>query len=419
MTSLALANALREQSKTLVELYEIKEQHDLILRMIGQIELTIDHDGNVLRIGQSWEAVTGQTCQDALFQGWLLVVHPEDIDRVQRDWIEAITTNSSLDLLSRLKGADDTYRWYRLRMVINPPQLMTAPYWYGTFDDVDDRQKAAVRFEQTQSALIHMSRLSAMGTMASTIAHELNQPLSSITNYTRAARRMLEAGRSYAEVSEALDGADKAGVRAGEIVRRVRELVVSGQVDKRSEDLSQVVHEACSLVFINSKVLGVTYEIKADPALKQVMIDRVQIEQVIINILRNSIEAVTTRDERHIKLDLEEFDENSCQLAICDSGPGISQKIADRLFEIVQHFEDNRHRDRAIDLPNDHRGAWRQDLAPAAGSGNLDRLYCVVLARELELLAISCISRTRAVALTDDEAGSLKHLSTISLIYVE
>ncbi len=331
--SAALARALNEQNKTLRELYELRDQHDQIMRMLGQIEVSVDHDGNILRVGRHWEAVTGQSCQEALFQGWLLVVHPDDIAQVQQDWRQAIATVSPLDVVFRLKCGENSYRWYRLRIAISPPHLKATMFWHGTFDDVDERHKAAVRFEQTQSALIHMSRLSAMGTMASTIAHELNQPLSSITNYTRAARRMLEAGRSDLDVSEALNGADKAGVRAGEIVRRVRELVVSGQVEKRSEQLSQVVQEACSLVFIDSRVLGVTYEIKTEPKLKRVMIDRVQIEQVIINILRNSIEALAGHHKRHIALHLKGFDENSCQLAICDSGPGISQQIADRLFD--------------------------------------------------------------------------------------
>lgn len=193
--------------------------------------------------------------------------------------------------------------------------------------------EASSRVQQLQAELIHVSRVSAMGTMASTLAHELNQPLTAIVNYVRGSRRMLAGVREISHVRDALDEADRSAVRAGEIVRRVRGMVAKGNDDRRIEDLSTLVREACDIAMIDARSAGISYKLELDPRSTDVLVDRIQIQQVLINLLRNSVEALAQTPVRRIVVATSRPSNGLSKVSVRDTGSGISTTVASRLFE--------------------------------------------------------------------------------------
>jgi two-component system sensor kinase FixL len=159
----------------------------------------------------------------------------------------------------------------------------------GFIRDLTEQQRTAARLEELRSELVHVARVGAMGTMASTLAHELNQPIAAVVSYVEGARNLV--GEEDPLVSEALTRASAEAMRAGDIVRRLRNFVARGEVESRFESLSAVVNEALALVGASVREKGASITVALDPAFDTVLIDRVQIEQVLINLVKNAHEA--------------------------------------------------------------------------------------------------------------------------------
>jgi len=205
----------------------------------------------------------------------------------------------------------------------------------GFIRDLTDQQHAELRVQELQSELIHVSRVSAMGTMASTLAHELNQPLTAIANYMEAARDLLEnPDKDSAEiVHEAVDEAAKQALRAGLIVRRLRDFVARGEVEKKVEDLSTMIDEASRLALTGANERGIRAFFDLDPDVAAVVVDRVQIQQVLVNLLRNAFEVLSGYAERDIRVSTARDANSMVRVSVADTGPGIDAALAPRLFE--------------------------------------------------------------------------------------
>ncbi|TPG41023.1 PAS domain S-box protein [Sphingomonas koreensis] len=205
----------------------------------------------------------------------------------------------------------------------------------GFVRDLTEQQRAELRLKQLQSELIHVSRLSAMGTMASTLAHELNQPLTAIANYLEAGRDLLDTpgARSHNLLREAMAEAAAESLRAGALVRRLREFVTRGEIDKRAEDLSVMIDEAGRLALLGARERGIRTFFCLDPACSRAMVDRVQIQQVVVNLLRNAMESLDTAPQRDIFVSTMREGADLVRVSITDTGPGLSDRMVDRLFQ--------------------------------------------------------------------------------------
>ncbi|OZA56939.1 MAG: PAS domain-containing sensor histidine kinase, partial [Sphingomonadales bacterium 39-62-4] len=205
----------------------------------------------------------------------------------------------------------------------------------GFIRDLTARERDESRLKELQSELIHVSRLSAMGTMASTLAHELNQPLTAVANYLEACRDLLIDGsdNSIEIVREAMEEAAKEALRAGNIVRRLRDFVAHGETEKHIEDLQQLIENASALALVGSRERGVRAILKLDPAATPVLVDGVQIQQVLINLIRNAIEAMAGSAVRDLVVSTEMMSGGVILVSIADTGPGIAPGILPQLFE--------------------------------------------------------------------------------------
>ena len=224
---------------------------------------------------------------------------------------------------------------FPLELAVGEVQAPGGPIFAGFVRDVSARQEAEERLRELQAELVHVARLSAMGEMASALAHELNQPLTAIINYAQAARRALgsvEDARQSA-LASLLDKASQQASRAGQIIHRLRQFIAKGETERALEDLNAVVEEAGALALIGTagKRIAVRRRFAAD--LPPVLIDRVQIHQVITNLLRNSIDALAEVERREIVLSTRRAEPDAVEIAVADSGPGLDPEVAARLFQ--------------------------------------------------------------------------------------
>lgn len=206
----------------------------------------------------------------------------------------------------------------------------------GFIRDLTAQQRAEHKLQELQTELIHVSRLSAMGTMASTLAHEINQPLTAIANYLEASTALLERVEGDADtrdmLREAVTESAKEALRAGTIVRRLREFVSRGDVETRVEELPKLVEEASRLGLIGARERGVTASFELDPAASAVLADRIQIQQVLVNLIRNAVEAMAEVPVREIRIATAPDVRNMVRISVADTGPGLAPEVAAHLF---------------------------------------------------------------------------------------
>lgn len=205
----------------------------------------------------------------------------------------------------------------------------------GFIRDLTARRDAERRLKDLQSELIHVSRVSAMGTMASTLAHEINQPLTAIANYLEATRAMIPVGGEglLGEIGEALDLAAAQALRAGGIVRRLRAFVDGGDVGFRVERLDLLVEEATSLGLLGAHEAGIQVTLTIAAGLDRVMVDRIQIQQVLVNLIRNAIQAMAGVTVKELTIATAPDRAGWVKVTVSDTGPGIDPEVRDRLFQ--------------------------------------------------------------------------------------
>lgn len=204
----------------------------------------------------------------------------------------------------------------------------------GFIRDLTEQHRTQSKVEALQAELIHVARVSGMGAMASTLAHELNQPITAVANYVEAVRDLLANPDpdDTPMIREALGDAASEAMRAGHIVRRLRDFVARGEVEKTVENLAGLVEESIALGLIGARQSGVEAKVDLDPTCTGVLVDKVQIQQVLINLARNAVEAMADSASRKIWVSSRCIDMGTVQLTVADTGPGVSPDIADQLF---------------------------------------------------------------------------------------
>ncbi|WP_246167092.1 sensor histidine kinase [Sphingomonas piscis] len=206
----------------------------------------------------------------------------------------------------------------------------------GFIHDITRRQKTELTLQDLQSELAHVGRVSEMGTLASSLAHELNQPLTAIATYCEGARSLLSRQPDDATldmVREALDDAAQQALRAGMIVKRLREFVSRGDTERRAENLPRLISEANALALVGSREYGIEVQVELDPAAEQVFIDRIQIQQVLVNLIRNGMDAMMDSKDRMLLIRSDAGPVGFVTVSVEDSGTGITHELADQLFQ--------------------------------------------------------------------------------------
>jgi two-component system sensor kinase FixL len=207
-------------------------------------------------------------------------------------------------------------------------------FFTGFIRDLTERQQTQTKLQELQSELVHVSRLTAMGEMAATLAHELNQPLAAISNYLKGSKRLLESSSEppISTVQEALSKGAEQALRAGQIIKRLRDFVTRGETERRVERMVRLVEEASALALVGARERGVRIELTADPQVDLVLVDRVQIQQVLVNLFRNAMDAMQDSPRGELRITVEPAAGDMVEVTVADTGPGLSEEIGAKLF---------------------------------------------------------------------------------------
>ncbi|WP_340264833.1 sensor histidine kinase [Sphingobium mellinum] len=204
----------------------------------------------------------------------------------------------------------------------------------GFIRDLTERQQTERRVADLQAELAHASRVMAMGTLASALAHELNQPLTAIANYLEAGRDMLDSGGPVDRelLREAMEESAAQALRAGEIIRSLREFIKRGDTIRQPTPLRALLAEGAALAFIGVDSRGIDMDISVDRRVDKVLVNRVQLQQVIINLVKNAVEAMADSRARILRLSAVPAGDGRVEVIVADSGPGLAPAMSRTLF---------------------------------------------------------------------------------------
>lgn len=225
---------------------------------------------------------------------------------------------------------------FPLELAVGEMNVTGLRHFTGFIRDLTERQQAEARLQELQNELVHVSRLTALGEMASALAHELNQPLSAIANYLKGSQMLLaREDVPLDRVSDAVERAGEQALRAGDIIRRLREFVARGESERAVESLPKLVEEASALALVGAKEHGIRIRFEFSPDVDLVLADKVQIQQVVLNLVRNAVDAMTDTGSprRELGIAIAPASGNMAQVTVTDTGPGIDPEVAERLFQ--------------------------------------------------------------------------------------
>ena len=224
---------------------------------------------------------------------------------------------------------------FPMHLSIGEMQSGGVPYFTGFVRDLTEHQQTQARLQELQSELVHISRLSAMGEMASALAHELNQPLAAISNYMKGSRRLLASSPdpNAPKIESAMDRAAEQALRAGQIIRRLRDFVSRGESEKRVESLSKLIEEAGALVLAGARDQNIQLRFNLNPEFDLLLVDRVQIQQVLVNLFRNALEAMAQSRQRELIVANAGDADDMVEVAVSDTGSGFHDDVKSNLFQ--------------------------------------------------------------------------------------
>lgn len=253
--------------------------------------------------------------------------------------------------------------------------------YVGIIHDLSSREDTRKRLNALEMELLHVSRLSDMAQMVAALAHELNQPLAAIMNYVNAARRTLPeaADPKISKAKEFIDKAAGQTARAGEIIRHLRDFIEKRETVRAEANINKVVDEALALGLTGAAVMNVKLRMSLAPDLPPVWIDKVQLQQVLINLMRNSLEAMQEVSRRELAI-LTSREEDTIRVVVSDTGPGLAPEVASRLFQPFTTTKEKgmgiglticqsiieAHGGRIWAMPNDDGGVAFQFVLPIA-----------------------------------------------------
>jgi hypothetical protein len=262
-------------------------------------------------------------------------LHPEDEPLFHRGWQTALDTGGPFEAEVRVRGAGGVYRWFLVRSIPQRSQEGQIVRWYGIHIDIEEQRRAQLSLAQAQEELSRLSRTLGMAEMAASIAHELNQPLTAVVTHAYACREWLST--EPANIGKASSTAEKIvqeSTRASAVVKRVRALFRKETLPRETTDMNRLIHELARLLRDEAIRRNISLRLMLGENLPQLKIDRIQIQQVLLNLAMNGMDAMRhTHVTRELIIRSESQDEGELLVSVEDCGSGIPDEIASRIFE--------------------------------------------------------------------------------------
>ncbi|HVI99967.1 MAG TPA: PAS domain S-box protein [Sphingomonas sp.] len=321
-----------EEARAAEELQLRERQLRSILATVPEATIITDSAGAIVSLSGVAQSLFGYAEADIVgCDASMLLRSVSGEDRV-----DALRFSSLADVGSQqgvARRADGTV--FPIQITVGRAAVGDTVQFTGFIRDLSGEAATRARLAALQAQILHMSRVSAMGTMAATLAHELNQPLAAVESYIGAARNLMHAIRrdDATVLDTALAGASSQALRAATIIRRTREMLARRDIEFVHEDLASVLVEAKNLACMGDPHLAKVIDLTIEPDLGAVLIDKIQIQQVVLNLLRNAADAVRDAPIRKVRVSAVARDGDTAQITVADTGRGLSSEEQMHLFD--------------------------------------------------------------------------------------
>jgi PAS domain S-box-containing protein len=324
-----------ELEKSNLELRESEHQLRLLLEIIPQQIWSATPDGSIDSCNQRLLDYVGRSMDAMRGQGFFETVHAEDREEFWRLFRNALSTGTVFEGEWRVQGADGQYRWFFTRCVPLKDREHRVLRWYATNTDIEERRQAEHALMRAQADLAHLSRVLSMGELTSSIAHEISQPLTAVVSHGQACLEWLNADPP--NVDKARQTAERIvqdGTRAGAVLGRIRAAYRKDAPEKCRLNLNEVIQEM--IVFLREDSIRRHISLRTDlaPNLPTVNGDRVQLQQVMLNLIMNGMDAMAgSAEPNELLVRSREDNGTSVLISVEDNGAGISPSVEEKMFE--------------------------------------------------------------------------------------
>ena len=329
----ALRREIAERERAQETVRRSEDRLRLVVDTLPALVWSKSPDGSADFLNQRFREYTGLSVEEGLGWGWINAFHPED--RSDEEWRAAFAAGEPFEKEARLRRADGVYRWFLLRAAPLRDERGSVVKWYGTTTDIEDRRHAEEALQEAQDKLAHVTRAVAMGELAAAIAHEVNQPLTAIvTNANFSVRQLTGSTANLDELRTAITEIVNDATRASAVISRIRGLLVKGSPRRTELDINKIIQEV--IILLRNELTRNRVSLRTDLAadLPRVSGDPVQLQQVLINLIVNAIEAMRRSTDRPRELRIRSAkNADGILVQVQDSGPGIKPGLADGIFE--------------------------------------------------------------------------------------
>jgi PAS domain S-box-containing protein len=331
----SLRNEIAERERAEEAVRKSEDRLRLVIDTIPQQIWSGPADGSLDFCNVQWLSYTGLTQEQVQGKGWQRMLHPDDRERVLMAWEEAVAKGTPYEQEERHLRAEGQYRWFLARGVPLKDSEDHIVRWYGTNTDIEDRRRTEEALQEAQDKLAHVTRTQAMGELAAAIAHEVNQPLTAIvTNGHFSLRHLESASPNPDELRTAITEIVNDATRASAVISRIRGLLTKGTLRRPDLDVNQIIQEVITLLRIELSRNRISLRSDLASGLPRVPGDPVQLQQVLINLIMNAVEAMRTSTGRPRELLIRSAGKpDGVLVQVQDSGPGIEPELRERIFE--------------------------------------------------------------------------------------
>lgn len=327
----------RELEKVFDELKKSEDRLRVLIETIPALAWTSLADGSYDFVNRRWLEYTGISLEQMQCGGMPIPFHPEDVDEHLDKWRSALATGAPFENEARVRrSADGEYRWFLIRSLPLRDERGSIVKWYGTMTDIEDGKRSVEALRKANADLAHITRVTTMGEFAASIAHEVSQPLSAVVTNAEACLRWLAGSAPNIEKAcEAAGRVVRDGKRAGEVIAQIRALCRKSGIQKQLLDINEAIEEVLALVQGEVRTKRVALRTDLATRLPVVLGDRVQLQQVVLNLMMNGIEAMSSvRDRpRELVIRTQEGEDDQVVVTVQDSGTGLDPKIKEQMFD--------------------------------------------------------------------------------------
>lgn len=327
--------SLINSSKMYAELQQREADLRAIVETVPDSLVVIDHEGVIVQFSPGAQNQFGWAPDEAIGQNVSMLM-PSPYREQHQDYIAQHAGHRTTGVMGRsrqLAGLRKDGSTFPIEVSLGELQYDGQHHYVGFIRDLSERREAEARLQELQNELFHVSRLSALGQLASALAHEINQPLSAISNYIAGAKKLVGDASRRDSLAEALDFAGREALRAGETIRKLRGFLSRGESDMRAEQVADVIDEAVTIALVGNHSRKVRLQTKLSPLAPTALVDRVQIQQVLLNLIRNAIEAMNEAGSPRILIETAPADHNMIMFSVTDNGSGMSPEVMAQLFQ--------------------------------------------------------------------------------------